>query len=126
MAIANIFKHAEKVESFTQGQTIFEEGDLADYLYVVQEGEVDVYLQGRLVETIGPGGVIGEMALIDNEPRSATAIARTRCRLVPIDEKGFKVYVHHTPNFALQVMQVMAERLRRMNERAWSQPARVA
>lgn len=126
MATVSIFNHAEKVESFTQGQTIFEEGDLADCLYVVQEGEVDVYLEGRVVETVGPGGVIGEMALVDNEPRSATAIARTRCRLVPVDEKGFKLYVHHTPNFALQVMRVMAARLRRMNERVWSQPAQAA
>ena len=126
MATVNIFKYAEKVENFAPGETIFEEGDLADYLYVVQEGEVDVFLQGRLVETVGPGGVIGEMALIDNEPRSAMVVARTRCRLVPIDEKGFKVYVHHTPNFALQVMRVMAARLRRKNEQVWSEPARAA
>ncbi|HEU5100134.1 MAG TPA: Crp/Fnr family transcriptional regulator [Roseiflexaceae bacterium] len=61
----------------------------------------------------GPGGIVGEMALIDDRPRSATAVAATDCRLVPIDERRFTFLVQQTPMFALAVMRVMAERLRR-------------
>lgn len=57
------------------------------------------------------------MALIDRNTRSATAVAKTACKLVPIDEKRFKFLVQQTPNFALQLMRIIAERLRRMDER---------
>jgi CRP-like cAMP-binding protein len=85
-------------------------------MYVVQAGEVDILVGDKRMETSGPGGVIGEMALIDTNHRSATAVAKTDCTLVPIDETKFKVVVHNTPFFAIQVMRVMADRLRRMNE----------
>lgn len=55
------------------------------------------------------------MALIDTKARSATVVARSDCRLVPINEKRFLVLVHQTPIFALLVMRVLADRLRRMN-----------
>jgi CRP-like cAMP-binding protein len=63
------------------------------------------------------GGIFGEMSLIDDKPRSATARARTDCELVPIDEGRFLELVHQKPGFALEVMKVMAERLRSMDER---------
>jgi CRP-like cAMP-binding protein len=55
------------------------------------------------------------MALLDKEPRSTTAIANTDCRLVPVDQKRFTFLVQQTPYFAIEVMQIMAERLRRLN-----------
>jgi CRP-like cAMP-binding protein len=69
------------------------------------------------VETVGEGGIIGEMGLIDRGPRSATAIAKTDCKLVPLNEQRFTFMVQETPNFALQVMRIMADRLRRMDAR---------
>jgi CRP/FNR family cyclic AMP-dependent transcriptional regulator len=60
--------------------------------------------------------IVGEMALVDTSHRSPTAVAKTDCKLVPLDETKFKVHVHHTPFFAVQVMRIMANRLRRMNE----------
>jgi CRP-like cAMP-binding protein len=54
------------------------------------------------------------MALIDTKARSASVVAKTDCRLVPINEKRFLVLVHETPVFALLVMRVLADRLRRM------------
>ena len=65
-----------------------------------------------LIRTVGKGGLVGEMALIDDSPRSADAVARTDCLLTPVDERRFLFLVHETPMFALQVMTVMAERLR--------------
>jgi CRP-like cAMP-binding protein len=116
MAGVNIFKNETDVVTFSAGQTIFTEGEPGDTMYVVQEGEVDILIGDTKLETAGPGGVLGEMALINAAYRSASAVAKTDCKLVPIDETRFKVIVHSTPFFAIQVMRVMADRLRHMNE----------
>ncbi|MEM7033462.1 MAG: cyclic nucleotide-binding domain-containing protein [Chloroflexota bacterium] len=116
MAKINIFRNVKKVERFDAGQTIFKEGEPGTLMYVVQSGEVDIFVQGMRLETVEEGGAIGEMAMIDTTARSATAVARTDCALVAIDETKFKTYVHHTPFFAIQVMKIMADRIRKMNE----------
>lgn len=102
---------------FAAGQSIFSEGQPGDSMYVVLEGQVDLLVNGKLVETLGSGGVLGEMALLDAAPRSASAVARTDCKLIPVNQKRFSLLVQHTPNFALQIMRVMAGRLRRMDAR---------
>jgi CRP-like cAMP-binding protein len=118
MATVDLF-HAEDTElvSFHAGQRIFQEGDPGDVMYVVHDGEVELHVKGRLVDALGPGGVLGEMALIEHAPRTATATAKTECTLVPIPEKRFMFMVQQTPYFALQIMKIIAERLRRMDER---------
>ena len=110
------FRNETNVVTFAAGQTIFEEGGPGDVMYVVQEGTVDIMVRDHLVETVGPDGIVGEMALLDTTFRSGTAIARTDCKLVPLNETRFKIYVHNTPFFAIQVMRVMADRLRRMDK----------
>jgi CRP-like cAMP-binding protein len=97
------------------GKIIFAQGDPGDVMYVVIEGQAQVMIDGKLLETVRPGGILGEMALIDAGPRSATAIAKTQCVLVPIDEKRFADLVGRRPEFALHVMRVLANRLRRMD-----------
>jgi CRP/FNR family transcriptional regulator, cyclic AMP receptor protein len=116
MTTLNLFRNSTNVLSYTAGQTIFEAGTPGDIMYVVQEGDVDIVLTGRVIDSSGPGGIIGEMALISDKPRSATAVAKTDCKLVPIDEKRFTFLVQQTPYFAIQVMRVIAERLRRYME----------
>ena len=98
------------------GDTIFAEGDPGDRMFVVRSGEVEIFKSGRVVETIGTGGMFGEMALIDGSDRSATARAKSDCELVPVDQKTFLVLVHEMPYFALNVMRMLANRLRIMNE----------
>lgn len=98
---------------YRAGDAIFERGDAADCMYVVAEGEVDVSIGDRTVDTLGRTAIFGEMGLIDKEPRSATARARTDCRVVAIPEKRFLRLVQETPYFALEVMRVLAGRLRR-------------
>ena len=115
MATINTFKHEKDVVTFPAGQTIFQEGEPGDIMYIVKEGEVEILLRKNILETVGPGGVLGEMALIDSSSRSASAIAKTDCILVPLNEERFKIQVHHTPFFAIQVMRIMADRLRRMD-----------
>jgi CRP-like cAMP-binding protein len=107
----------ETYQSFPQGETIFREGEPGDRMYIVAEGQVDILTEGQLLETVNAGGILGEMALIDDKPRSATAIARVDCVLTPISRQHFLTLVERTPLFALRVMRVMAERLRRTNTR---------
>ncbi|HMQ54848.1 MAG TPA: cyclic nucleotide-binding domain-containing protein [Anaerolineae bacterium] len=116
MATIGIFKYEAETKSFPAGEVIFQKGDPGDVMYVIQEGEVQIVYRDQILDTVGPGGVVGEMALVNKSPRSAAAIAKTDCTVVPLDEEAFKRHVHHTPFFAIQVMRVLADRLRRMNE----------
>ena len=100
------------------GEVIFRQFDMGSEMYVVLEGEVELAIGANTLETLGPGEPFGEMALIDQSPRVATATAKTPCKLAVIPEKRFLFLVQTTPHFALHVMKVMADRLRRMNERA--------
>lgn len=111
------FRHARNVVTIPAGHAIFHEGEKGGVMYVLLDGMVDVSVGGLMVELAQPGSLLGEMALVDGSERSATATARTDCRLVAIDSRQFDLLVHETPAFARHVMRVMAERLRRMNER---------
>jgi CRP/FNR family transcriptional regulator, cyclic AMP receptor protein len=97
------------------GDTVFTQGDPGDQMYVVKTGSVLLRADGREVETVGAGGLFGEMAVVDREPRSATALAETNCELVAIDKRRFWFLVQETPYFAEIVMRVMVDRLRRQN-----------
>jgi CRP-like cAMP-binding protein len=85
-------------------------------MYVIRTGEATIERGGHVMETLGPGGIFGEMALIDGSPRSATVRAKTDCVVAPINEKSFLFLVHETPFFAVAVMRTLANRLRRMDE----------
>ena len=101
---------------YASGDVIFADGDQGDAMYVVRSGEVIIERHGHLMETLGGGGIFGEMALIDGSPRVATVRAKTACEVVPINEKSFLFLVHETPYFAIAVMRTLADRLRRMDE----------
>jgi CRP/FNR family cyclic AMP-dependent transcriptional regulator len=100
-------------EAVPAGTTIFSEGDAGDCIYVIKSGTVSLTVGGTLVETLGKGGLFGELAVIEREPRSGTAVAETDCELVAIDKRRFWFLVQETPYFAQLVMRVMAQRLRR-------------
>jgi CRP/FNR family cyclic AMP-dependent transcriptional regulator len=113
----NLFKHSKEAFDVDAGHELFGEGELGDVMYVVIEGGVEVRHGAAVIETIGPGGIIGELALIDTTARSATATAAAPSRLVRVGKQDFMFLVQEHPTFALQVMAVMAERLRRANDR---------
>jgi len=117
--LADLFKNAD-VERRPAGAVVLEAGTPATCMYVVRRGRVAIRLGSLTVETVEEGGLLGEMSLVDDRERSASAVARVDCELVPIDEKRFLVLVQETPFFALEVMRTMARRLRAMNERALS------
>ena len=101
---------------FAQGDTIFREGERGDEFFVVVRGKVEIRTGDRQLETLGPNGIFGEMALIDDSPRSATVVALTHVTVAPIGEEQFLFLVKHMPVFALKVMRVLAIRLRRQNK----------
>jgi CRP-like cAMP-binding protein len=105
-----------EARSFKAGSVIFREGDAANELFVVKSGQVRIQIGNRTVTELGQESIFGEMALIDSEPRSATATAITDVELVPISEKQFLFLVSQTPYFALKVMRVLAQRLRVTNK----------
>jgi CRP/FNR family cyclic AMP-dependent transcriptional regulator len=113
----NLFSVEDNPRICEAGETIFREYDMGSEMYVVLEGEVDLTIGTTVVETLTAGEPFGEMALIDQAPRVATATAKTACKLAVIPEKRFLFMVQTTPQFALQIMKVMADRLRKMNTR---------
>jgi len=103
------------VRDFKAGEVIFKEGDPGTEFFVIQSGKVDILLGNRLLGTLGDHDIFGEMALIDPAPRSATAVAKTDVKVVPVAEKQFLFLVGRTPHFALNVMRTLARRLRAQN-----------
>lgn len=113
--LTKLFGRDRSAFTVAGGDHIFERGDQSRDMYVVLDGQVDIVIDDKLVETVEPGGIFGEMALIDPAPRSAAAVARVSTRLVPVDPHRFQVVIQQTPYFAIQVMSVLADRLRRRN-----------
>jgi len=111
-----LFKPADATLIVPSGQFIFRVGEGSDCALVLVEGRAEVVVNGQVVEEAEPGTLLGEMALVEQRPRSASVRAVTACRLVVIDERRFTFLIQQHPFFALQVMRIMAERLRRMNE----------
>jgi CRP-like cAMP-binding protein len=113
MDILRLFKNPEDHQSFKAGDVVFSKGDPARHMYVVLEGEVDVKMDDKHLDTLGAGSLLGEMALVRDHVRSATAVARTDCKLAVVNERRFIFLVQETPFFALHVMGAMADRIRR-------------
>src|ERR1700746_2739744 len=118
MKLPNIFEKEVTPLSFAAGSVIFAEGQKRDSMYVVKSREGELKGRDETMETVGTNGFFGEMALVEQCPRSATAIAKTNCIVIPISEKHFLFMVEETPFFALTVLRTLTARLRRRNQAA--------
>ena len=112
---AELFRQETNTLQLAPGDFLFQEGEKADKMYVLLEGEVDIFLGDFVFETAGPGSLLGEMALIDDSPRTAHAVAKSPSRVAQIDRRRFHFLVQQTPHFATHVMKTLADRLRDMN-----------
>lgn len=116
MAMA-FFKSAGKAESFPAGATIFaedEKGGLfrSPKMYVLIVGEVEMIAQNQVIGTVRAGETFGEMAVIAEAPRTATARAKTACTVIGLDQKQYQSALQQKPEFALMLMSIINERLR--------------
>jgi hypothetical protein len=102
--------------TYQRGQVIFREGEIGKVMYVVRSGTVELRVSGKPLEMLESGSFLGEMALLDLPHRSATATAKTVVELVPIEKDRFFKLLDHSPFFARDIMQVMSQRMRRMND----------
>ena len=111
-----------ETRKFRAGDVIFSAGDAGSEFFVVRTGTVSVRLGNRTLQSLAEGEIFGEMALIDNEPRSASVVAETDCEVVPVGEKQFLFMTSHAPYFALTVMRVLVQRLRLANRALPTEP----
>jgi CRP/FNR family cyclic AMP-dependent transcriptional regulator len=114
---APLIRRGVKFRRFDAGERIFLEDDPGDCLYVVHMGRVEVLTFGSMLESVGPDGIFGEMALIDEAPRSAAALASEATEVAVLDRDAFLMLIREEPEFALRIMRQLTERIRRMGAR---------
>ncbi|MGA9575088.1 MAG: cyclic nucleotide-binding domain-containing protein [Lysobacterales bacterium] len=116
MEFLNKFRNWKEIEEHAAGSVIYPEGNPAEFLYVIVSGEVELSLGGELLEVEKLGGIIGEMALFDSAERSATAKALTDVKLARLDRDQLTAMMKENIEFSLQIMAVLANRLRAVNK----------
>ena len=107
--------------TFAAGDYLFYENETSFHFFIVQEGEVEIFktAQGGAkipLAILGPGNSIGEFAMIDRSPRSATARTLTEVHAAKISEQGYQRLIAELPDWAVTVMRALVERLRQTNE----------
>ena len=101
-----------------RGQQLFAEGDVPTCMYIVKTGQMQIRSGGVIYEDVGPGGIIGEMGVIETqELRSAAVYALTDSELVEINDARFAQLIARAPSFAIAVMRTLSRRLRAMDRR---------
>lgn len=117
MNLANLFKLEDDLIHLAAEQRLLEAGNSNHSMYVLIEGALEIRIGDDVVETLRPGGIVGEMSLIEDKPVSADVVANTDSKVALVDEKRFQFLVQNHPFFALEVMRIMAQRLRASNQR---------
>lgn len=115
LKLIDIFRESDFAHDFKPGDYIFREGDHEKVMYLVLKGEVELSTAGKVLEIVDSGGMFGEMAIIENLPRGASARCLSSCRLVPINEQRFYSLIQEIPFFAKEVMKAMSHRLRNLS-----------
>jgi CRP/FNR family transcriptional regulator, cyclic AMP receptor protein len=115
--LANLQQQLEGAATvrYLQEKVIMHEGQKGASMYVVLEGRVGIWIGNTIVESIGPGGTFGEMALVDQSPRTASAVAQTECALLSINRAALMALVKAQPAFGVALLRAVADRLRYMN-----------
>ena len=101
---------AGKLRDFKAGDVIFKQGDTGQELFIIKSGKVEIRIGNHVLDTLSPGNIFGEMALIDSAPRNAAAVAITDATLIAVSQKQF---VSSTSNLAFSIMRDMSQRLRK-------------
>ena len=106
---------------YMKGELVFREGDVGSELYVVLEGEIRIHLDGAgrevTIARFGPNTVVGEMAVFDEQPRSASAEATVDTTVRVLRKDRLHVIVHEHPEVLLEFVKNLSQRLRQMDAR---------
>lgn len=106
---------------YADGEVIVRQGENGNCMYVIQEGAVDVVAtaDGRelLLRSLGPSDFFGEMALFEEETRTATIRSNGPSQILTIDKKSFLGGIHEDPSLAFRIVQTMSHRVRDLTER---------
>ena len=111
MDLLEVFKDSEDLVAVPAGALIIREGDDGNQMYVVMKGELVISLKNKILATAGPGEIVGEMAMINADIRSASVTAKSNCQLIHIDPVSFNSLLRHVPEFTLHMMNVLTDRL---------------
>lgn len=109
--LARIARIAYEV-SFTEGEELILEGDIGDAAYLIVSGAVSVQVGGNPVATLGAGQFVGEMAILDSEPRSATVVATENLRALKIEREDFTDLLAERAEIAIGIIRIISWRLR--------------
>jgi CRP-like cAMP-binding protein len=115
MLMLDLFSNWEDKLKYKKGEVVFREQDTAEHMFVLLKGEVEVLLKDEPLGAELPGGIIGEMAMINANHRSATVVALRKSVLARISRDQFRDMISQNPDFALHIMSVLANRLRIAN-----------
>jgi len=99
-------------ETFEAGQVIINEGDFGDFMYIVVDGQVRVHKGDKTILTLDGGASVGELAVLDPEPRSASVTAATETLLFRIDKDPFDEVMADRPEIAQGVIRALCDRIR--------------
>lgn len=113
MNLVELFRHQIDLQEIPAGQVLFKEGERGSFMYVLMSGTAEIMVRDKVIETATAGAIVGEMAIIDDNPRSATVLAKSDCRFLPIERERFIFLIQQKPEFAMHVIRVMVDRLRK-------------
>ena len=112
-----IFQTNPEPQRFSAGDMIFRAGDAENTMYGIVEGEIEISVNGKVLEIIRQGDIFGEGALVHaDSKRASTAIAKTDCKLAVMDRRNFLFAVQQTPMFAIEIMRSYSDRIRRLRQ----------
>ena len=120
--LAQVAGIAQEV-TFDNGQLIIQEGEIGDSMFLIIEGEIIVHRAGQQLTRLGEREAFGEMAILDNEPRSATVVALSHSRLLTLDGASLKDLILHMPEISFEIFRVLTGRIRRAEARQSEQRA---
>lgn len=114
----NLYQQTRDDINYKAGDVIFMQGELAANAFVVQSGVVDLYMNGRHIETLSAGDIFGERDMMNGSMYQTTAIAQTDTSIIAVDDHRFKYLLENTPAFAMNVMRMLSARLAAANKLA--------
>ena len=96
------------------GDVILKEGEESTDAYIILDGEIDVIKNNKVIATLQENALFGEIGLVDQRPRTATCVAKTRCALGTVTREHFTILLKHRPKAVLPILRLVADRMRNL------------